>query len=70
MILHRGSTVIGGFAGGGGYCKESAAIDDAFYNAGIELRACFGGYGEAPAIIAIESLAKKLGWDTGELMVF
>ncbi len=60
-----------GRAGGYGYCnKESAAACEAFSSAGIELERHFSGCGESPMIKAVEALAKKLGWKTGEVMTF
>lgn len=59
-----------GKAGGYGYHKESAAACEAFSSAGIELERHFGGCGESPIIKAVEALARKLGWKTGEVMTF
>ncbi len=65
-----GSIFISGYgtAGGGGYHKVSAAIDEAFDSAGIEMLAPFNGYGDEATEHAIAALAKRLGWKTGEVM--
>jgi len=57
-----------GVAGGYGYCKISAAIDSAFSDAGIAMDAGFGGCGMSCVEIAIEALARKLGWKTGQIV--
>lgn len=48
-------------AGGGGYCKRSAAASGAFLSAGIELSECVSGRGES----AIEEAMKALGTACG-----
>lgn len=57
-----------GSAGGYGYDKTSAAIDAAFTSAGVTMERPFNGCGESVAEIAMESLAKRLGWKTGQLL--
>lgn len=57
-----------GSAGGYGYDKTSQAICEAFTSAGVTMQAHFGGCGESVAETAIESLANRLGWKTGQLM--
>ena len=55
-----------GKAGGGGYCKRSAAAEDAFRTAGIELSKDISGRGESyieEALKALgEEIAKKHGY--------
>jgi hypothetical protein len=59
-----------GNAGGSGYDLESSAIDDAFCAAGVQMLKHFGGCGEGPMRLAVAALAFKLGWKTGQVMVF
>ena len=49
-----------GNAGGGGYCKESAAMDEAIENAGITLDRRFGGEGDIAMRTAALAIGKKL----------
>ncbi len=55
---HHGSGY--GNAGGYGYCKESAAMDDAIRNAGIKLDTHFGGMGEQSMRQAAILIGRKL----------
>ena len=57
-----------GSAGGYGYHKESAAIDDAMRHAGVAFAKPFHGCGDGAVRVAIEVLAKKLGWRRGNLI--
>lgn len=50
-----------GTAGGGGYHKESAALEEAFDSAGIRFEEPFGGTGEAAMKAAIEAVAAYIG---------
>lgn len=59
-----------GTATGGGYDKQSAAIDSAMGNAGFSFISHFDGCGDESINIAIRAVAKKLGWNTGEIMQF
>jgi len=52
--MHASGT---GKAGGYGYCKESAAIHDAIYNAGFTLSEDVGGRGTQAAYEALEAVA-------------
>ena len=49
-----------GKATGSGYCKESAAIDEAIANAGIALDERFGGRGESAIRDAAIAIGRKL----------
>ena len=49
-----------GKATGGGYCKESTAIDEAIANAGIALDKRFGGIGESAIREAAMTIGRKL----------
>ena len=49
-----------GKATGGGYCKESAAIDEAIANAGVNLNERFGGRGESAIRDAALAIGRKL----------
>jgi hypothetical protein len=49
-----------GKATGSGYCKESAAIDEAIANAGIALEKRFGGRGESAIRDAALAIGRKL----------
>ena len=51
-----------GTAGGCGYHKESGVIDEACRDAGIVFRASFHGCGSNSIKVALESLARKLGY--------
>ena len=54
-----------GKAGGYGYCKESAAIDEALRSAGIQLEHSIHGVGESAiwgALAAIAEFAKLTKW--------
>jgi hypothetical protein len=57
-----------GSAGGYGYHKESAAIEDALTDAGFSMEGHFGGCGDTSAELAIEAVARYLGWKTGEVI--
>ena len=57
-----------GSAGGYGYHKESAAVNEAFHSAGVTMAAPFDGCGDSTMAVAIEALARKLGWKTGNLI--
>jgi len=57
-----------GNAGGYGYHKESAAIEDAFTSAGFTFAGHFGGCGDTPAEHAIEAAARFLGWTRGTVI--
>jgi hypothetical protein len=54
-----------GWAGGYGYDKESAALDDAIRNAGITLSRSISGTGECRQ--ALEAVARALGY-AGDLL--
>ena len=49
-----------GKATGGGYCKESAAIDEAIAHAGIKLSERFAGVGESAIREAAFAIGRKL----------
>ena len=49
-----------GQAGGGGYCKVSAAIDDAFRSAGVELNQSISGVGTGAVESAIVAIGKYM----------
>lgn len=53
-----------GQAGGWGYDKQSAAIDGAIQNAGIDLGYHFGGSGSSAVKTALEKMASALGYTT------
>lgn len=57
-----------GSAGGYGYHKESAAIEDAFTSAGFSFEGHFGGCGDGPAEHAVEAVARFLGWTKGTVI--
>lgn len=50
-----------GTAGGGGYHKESAALEDAFASAGIRFEKHFGGAGESAMTRAIAAVGTFFG---------
>lgn len=50
----------GGSASGYGYCKESAAIDEAIFNAGIRLPESVSGRGVRAADDALLAIAKRV----------
>ena len=50
-----------GFAGGGGYHKESAALAEALESAGVKLSGDIGGCGDGAMKSAIESIARHCG---------
>ncbi len=50
-----------GSAGGGGYHKERAALEDAFTSAGVKFEAHFGGAGEAAMVRAIAVVGAFFG---------
>ena len=52
-----------GTAGGGGYHKESAALDDAIRSAGIVMDSHFGGCGEGAMRHALTAIAVALGYE-------
>ena len=51
-----------GQAGGGGYCKTSASVAEAFESAGITLEKDIRGRGEDAVRGALEALAKHYGF--------
>lgn len=51
-----------GTAGGGGYCKRSAAIAYAIADAGIALDEAIDGRGVSAVRAALEAIARKLGY--------
>lgn len=54
-----------GRAGGGGYCKESAAICNALSDAGFQFETCFHGVGDSgiqSAIVAIAEHFELKNW--------
>ena len=51
-------------AGGGGYCKQSAAFEDAMRNAGIKCDAGISGRGMSVVEDALKALGKQQGFDT------
>lgn len=57
-----------GSAGGYGYHKESAAIAEAFRSAGIDMAKPFNGCGDSTVRVAIEALARKLGYRAGKVI--
>lgn len=57
-----------GSAGGYGYHKESAAIEDAFGSAGFSFEGHFGGCGDGPAEHAVAAAAAFLGWTKGTVI--
>ena len=58
-----------GSAGGGGYCKKSAALARAMESAGIDLSEPIGGCGMAVAREAIEAVGRALGFGGRSLIV-
>ncbi len=52
-----------GKAGGGGYCKQSAAFEDAMRNAGIKCDEGISGRGMSVAEDAMLALAKQQGFE-------
>ena len=50
-----------GSAGGCGYHKESAALEDAFASAGVKFEAHFNGAGEAAMVRAIATVGAFFG---------
>ena len=50
----------GGWAGGGGYDKESAAVAAAIGNAGITLARDISGRGDAAIVEAVEAIARAV----------
>jgi len=50
-----------GQAGGGGYCKESAAVDSAFRSAGIQLSESIHGVGIGAIRDALVAIAESMG---------
>ena len=51
-----------GQAGGGGYCKVSAAAAEALESAGVVLEKDIRGRGEGAVRSALEAIAKRLGY--------
>lgn len=51
-----------GSAGGGGYHKESAALDDALASAGVKMASRFGGAGDAAMDHALRAVARAAGY--------
>lgn len=58
-----------GKAGGGGYCKLSAAAGDAIRNAGIDLGRDIHGVGESAVRDAVLAIAKAIGYPDARLFV-
>ena len=73
MWVHDSSTDThlsgSGWACGCGYHKTSAAIDEAFSSAGIEMQRSFGGCGDSPVRVAIAALMKALGYRKNQYIV-
>lgn len=59
-----------GSAGGYGYHKASTAAAEALRSAGVELAADISGRGNPAIIEAVEAVARRLGWATGEVHEF
>ena len=60
----KGVSVSGkGRAGGGGYCKKSAAFDEACTSAGIELSSSVHGCGMGAVFEAMTAIAKAIGYN-------
>ena len=57
-----------GSASGGGYHKVSAAIEEAFCDAGVEFSKHWGGSGNSPIQEAIMLTGHKLGFRAGGLV--
>lgn len=57
-----------GFAGGYGYCKDSAAVHTAFTNAGIELSESISGRGHTAIRTAIIAVGEALGLEHGTII--
>ncbi len=57
-----------GSAGGGGYHKESAAIDEAIKSAGIKLSKSIHGAGESAIREALTAITRALGY-RGKLII-
>ena len=51
-----------GKAGGYGYCKQSAAADDAIRNAGIALSESISGVGQRAVEDAMRAIARAMGY--------
>ncbi len=51
-----------GRAGGGGYCKQSASVAEAFESAGVTLEKDIRGRGETAVTGALEALARHYGF--------
>lgn len=58
-----------GKAGGGGYCKVSAAAGDAIRNAGIDLAVRIDGVGEDAVREAVLAIASAIGYPDARLFV-
>ena len=58
-----------GRAGGHGYHKESAALNDALFNCGIDLYEDITGRGDAAMKDAIEAVVIALGFENDALIV-
>jgi hypothetical protein len=52
-----------GWAGGGGYCKRSAAIGEALANAGVKLSDSIHGRGMSAVREALEAIARHFGYE-------
>lgn len=62
-VHHKGTVVSGsGFAGGGGYHKQSAAVSDAISSAGIELSEAISGRGTRAMEDALTAIGKSFGY--------
>ena len=57
-----------GHAGGGGYCKQSAAFEDAMRNAGIKCDAGISGRGMSVVEDALKALGKQAGFEHVKLV--
>lgn len=58
-----------GSAGGGGYCKASAAADEAIRNAGFTLSSSIHGAGTRAIEEAVIAIARSAGWTDARLHV-
>lgn len=58
-----------GSAGGGGYCKASAAADEAIRNAGFTLSSSIRGVGTRAIEEAVIAVARSAGWTDARLHV-
>lgn len=56
-----------GRAGGYGYCKKSAALEEAFRSAGVTFAKGFGGAGDSASREAMKAVAMATGWNLSEI---